>query len=436
METTPPPTTPKLPRVLGFWALVAYGVGDILGAGIYALTGEVAGLAGHLSWLAFAIALAIATLTAFSYAELSGRFPRSGGESTFCAEGFRSPRLAFFVGWLVVCSGVLSMATVSHAFAGYVLDSRGQLSPLGQRLLAAGFLVGIALINFRGMRMTSRFNIVSTIIEASGLILVLVVGLLFLARSDAPDLTSQSSVGMTALLQASVLAFFVFIGFEDMANIAEEVKDPRRTLPRAILTVVAVTGLFYMAVIWVAVRVVPPEVLAGSDAPLLEVVRSAAPSVPPLLFTAIALFAVGNTGLLNSVTTSRLLYGMSRQQLLPDWVGKLHPTRLTPHRAIGIIFLIAAVLSLTGSLGFLGGATSALILSVFLLVNLSLIAVRLRERSRPAGDAPFRVPLVLPVLGCVFSLALIGFASFESLLRAGILALPGLVPLLLPRRWK
>lgn len=430
-----PDTAPKLPRVLGFWALVAYGVGDILGAGIYALTGEIAAVAGRLSWVAFAIALFIAGLTALSYAELAGRYPRSGGEAKYCEEGFRSKRLAFFIGWLVMCSGVLSMATVSHAFAGYLLDAAGGTSFWAQRLLAAGFLVAIAWINFRGMRATSRFNILSTMIEASGLILVLVVGIVFLAGSGAPDSTPrESTVGMTAILQATLLAFFVFIGFEDMANVAEEVKNPGRTLPAAIVTVVAVTGVLYLLVIWVATNVVSPEVLGQSDAPLLEVIRRAAPGIPPILFTAIALFAVGNTGLLNSVTTSRLLYGMSNQQLLPRWFGRLHPDRHTPHRAIGVIFLISAALALTGTLGFLGGATSALILCVFLAVNLALVAVRLRDRN-PAGSG-FRVPLVIPLIAAALSLALIGFASAESMLRAGVLAAAGIVFALLHDRWR
>ncbi|MFT5467044.1 MAG: amino acid transporter [Verrucomicrobiales bacterium] len=355
----------NLRRVLGFWALVAYGVGDILGAGIYALTGEIAAIAGRASWIAFAVALGIAGLTSLSYAELSGRFPKSGGEAKYCQEGFGSKRIAFFVGWLVLCSGVLSMATVSHAFAGYILASSEIHSEVIRRVLAAGFLV--------------------------------------------------------------------VIGFEDMANVAEEVKNPRRTLPIAILTVVGITGVIYLLVIWVATHVVTPDVLANSDAPLLEVVRHAAPSVPPILFTTIALFAVGNTGLLNSVTTSRLLYGMAGQQLLPGWVGKIHPKTRTPNRAIVIILFAAAALALTGTLGFLGGATSALILLVFLAVNLALVGVRLRSGGHRA-EGGFSVPLVFPIVAATCCLALVGFVSFESMLRAGALAGIGVVFVLLRLR--
>ena len=419
---------PELRRALGFWALVAFGVGDILGAGIYALVGEIAAIAGHASWVAFGVALFAAGLTALSYAELGGRFPNSGGEARFCQTGFGSAALALMIGWLVLCSGVVSMATVARAFAGYLLETLAIHSAMATSITAALFLVSIALVNCWGIRQTSTVNIAFTLVEASGLGIVLVTGLHFLlgpagqAQAPPPGTTEVfHTMGGAAILQAAALAFFAFIGFEDMVNVAEEVKHPRRTLPRAILVAVAFAGILYMLVIAVAVRVVPPAELGQSQAPMLEVVTRAAPSIPPLLFTLIALFAVANTGLLNLVTASRLLYGMAGQDLIPAWFRRLHPATLTPHRATAAILVVAVILTVSGTLPFLAGTTSVLILAVFLAVNGALLCLRTFRRDQLGKWRGFQVPLILPLVALLSCLALMAFAPAGSLLRASIL---------------
>lgn len=413
------PRPPQLHRSLGFWALVFYGVGDILGAGIYALVGKVAGVAGSASWAAFAVALVIAGLTAISYAELGGRFPRSAGESFFTEQAFGRPGLSLLVGWVVLCSGVLSLATVSVAFGGYMSALAPDLPPW---VATVCILVLLAGINFRGMRESSATNIVATIVELTGLLIVIVAGALFIGREgDAAmvlTLEGNHETGWTSIASGAALAFFAFVGFEDMVNVAEEVKDPERNMPRAILTALGIAGIVYLVVVVVATSVVPPVVLSESEAPLLTVVQRSTDAVPARLFTAIALFAVGNTGLLNFIMGSRLIYGMSRQGLLPTALGTVHSTRRTPHVAILTVLVAALALALSGSLTYLAGTTSLLLLLVFFTVNLSLVTIR-RRAGKPRRT--FCAPFLVPVIGSLACVGLMPFAPAGSLLTAGII---------------
>jgi amino acid transporter len=399
--------------------LVFYGVGDILGAGIYALVGKVAGVAGSASWAAFGIALFVAGLTALTYAELGGRFPRSAGESFFTEQAFRRPGLALLVGWVVLCSGILSLATVSVAFGGYM---SGLLPGLPPSVTIVGILLLLAAINFRGMRESSTTNIIATMVELTGLLIVIVAGALFLGRDSssgiAQTIESGRSVGWTEIASGAALGFFAFIGFEDMVNVAEEVKDPERNMPRAILLALCVTGAVYLVVVLVATSVVAPAVLAESEAPLLSVVQRATDVVPDRLFTLIALFAVANTGLLNFIMGSRLIYGMSRQGLLPAALGKVHPRRRTPHLAILTVLGVALALALSGTLSYLAGTTSLLLLLVFFTVNVSLVRIKRRDRD---AIRTFCAPRLVPIVGALSCLGLMPFVPRGSLLTAGII---------------
>lgn len=419
----PPPThVPGLQRVLGPWTLTAYGIGDILGAGIYALVGQVAARAGDFTWLSFLLAVAIASLTALSFAELAGRFPRSAGEAFYVHRAFGREGLALFVGWLVLASAVVSMATVSRAALGYASAVDVEISP---RLLIFAFMTLLAFLTYRGMRLSSAANLVCTTVEGGGLLLVVVLALWWLSTNapvPAPTAAEVSDpVVWTGIVQGGALAFFAFIGFEDMVNVAEEVKQPERNLPLALLTAVALSGVLYMVIATVALRVVPASELAASGAPLLEVVRRTAPGMPPWIFALIPLFAVSNTALLNFVTASRLLYGMSRQELLPAWLGEVHPRHRTPHLAIGVIFVAALAIAWSGSLTALAGVTSGLILIVFVLVNASLTVIQWRE---PAQSG-FRAPRFIPPLGALGALALVPFLPASSRLIAAGIALFG-----------
>jgi amino acid transporter len=410
-----------LRRSLGFWALVAFGVGDILGAGIYALVGKVAGAAGSHAWLAFGVALVVASLTALAYAEWGGRVPRSAGEAAFLHAAFRKAWLPVLVGWMVLFSGMVSMATVSRVCADY-LAVLGLALPVP--VVIVGFLLVLTAINWRGIRHASWTNVLCTTVELGGLAIVLVAGFLVLGRGEGAPVAPASAEGlpMGAILSGAALSFFAFIGFEDMVNVAEEVREPRRTVPRAILAALAIAGGLYMLVTWLAVAAVGPEALAATKTPLLEVVRRGAPAVPDAAFTAIAIFAVANTALLNFVMGSRLLYGMARYRLVPRVLGRVHPRHRTPYVAILAILALVVAMALLGEIVSLAGTTSTLLLLVFFTVQASLLVVKRREPTQG-----FRVPAVVPALGALLTLGLVYFMPEESLVAAAWIVGAGLV---------
>ncbi len=401
----------SLKRVFGLPTLVIYGVGDILGAGIYALVGKVAGISGTLVWASFMTAMVVAAFTALSYAELGSRFPQSGGVAYFVHKTFHNHLLSTLVGWIMFCTCLVSMATGANAFAGY-FNAFAPLVPVWLVILA--LFSALAFVNFRGMEESSALNIVCTAIEASGLAIVILVASLFIfgggEATNATSIVAAPAPSWAAIFQGASLAFYAFIGFEDIVNVAEEVKNPERNVPRAILLSLGIAGIVYIVVSWLAIQVINPATLANSSAPLLDVVSQSQPNFPRIIFTFIPLFAILNTGLLNFVTASRLLYGMSREGLIPSWFGKLHVRRATPHRTILVILPIAIFLALFGKLQFLAGVTATLLLAMFFLVNLSLFIIKGRE-PRTSG---FQVPLVIPALALMFNLVLVAFASNDS----------------------
>lgn len=419
---------------MGLPALTIYGVGDILGAGIYGLVGAVAAIAGSATWISFLITILIAALTALSYSELGSRFPRSAGEAHYCQIAFGKPALALLIGWMVLASGVVSLSTVTLIAAKYALAPWDGGSPLARNALLVIFLFTLAAITFWGIRQSSAFNIVCTAVEVSGLFIVVGVGLFYLIGAEPTPArveTGEAGPSWLAILQGSSLAFYAFIGFEDMVNVAEEVKSPRRNLPIAILTALGVAGVMYVLVSWVATNVVPPAELARAEGPLIDVVARAAPRFPAEIFSLIALLAVANTGLLNFVMGSRLLYGMARQGLLPSWLGTVHASTRTPHWSIALILVFALALALSGSVTFLAGTTNVLLLTVFFAVNASLIAIR---RRRGADPEAFSVPLFVPVGGMISCLVLIVFIPPSSLWTAAIIIVIGIA--IVAVRWE
>jgi len=264
----PESNPPALKRVLGPAALTLYAVGDILGAGIYALVGKVAGEAGTAAWLSFGVAALLAVLTGFTYAELSSRFPVAAGAAAYCKRAFAHPAIAFVVGMLVLASGITSAATVSLAFSGY-LAPFVTVPPLLGSVVLLGLMT---FISYRGMETSSNVNIVLTIAEVSGLLLVLAVGFWFASGLEASVKLERilPDASVAAVLGGATVAFYSYIGFEDTANVAEEVRDPRRVMPRAILGAIGASCLIYVGVTVAALLTLPADVLARSEAPLLE----------------------------------------------------------------------------------------------------------------------------------------------------------------------
>jgi amino acid transporter len=396
---------PTLHRSIGPTQMALYGLGSMLGAGVYGLMGKAAGQVGNAVWLAFVVALVAALLTALSYASLGSRYPRAAGAAYVTQRAYGFPLLSFMVGLALVCSGLTSIATQSRVFAANLIELVG-LDGLPVAWLALGFLLIMAGIVFRGIRESMWVNVLCTIVEASGLILVVAVGFSYWGSVDyfeTPTAPGDDHV-ILIVMQGAVLAFFAFIGFEDMYNVAEEVRDPQRTIPLGLITAMVAAAILYIAVAITAVSVVPWQELGTAPGPITEVVSRAAPIIPPILFTGITLFAVANTGLVNFVTASRLLYGMGRQGLLPAFFGRVHNDRRTPHIAILVLFLILVPLALAGTISELASATVLLLLSVFAVVNGSLFVLKGRKSEEPGK---FEIPRFVPALGVIVCVALI-----------------------------
>jgi amino acid transporter len=405
--------------------LALYGLGSMLGAGIYGLIGQAAGQVGNAVWLAFVVALVAALLTALSYASLGSRYPRAAGAAYVTERAFGLPLLSFVVGLALVCSGLTSVATQSRVFAAN-LAVLFNLESVPLWWLALGFLLVLAGIVFRGIRESMWVNVLCTLVEASGLILVVAVGLSYWGSVDLLEMppAAVDQGEWLILMQGAVLTFFAFIGFEDTLNVAEEVREPERTIPLGLVLAMSMAAVLYIAVAVTAVSVVPWQELAAAPGPITEVVRRAAPLIPPIVFTAITLFAVANTALVNYVTASRLIYGMAHQGLLPLRFGDVHAERRTPHVAILALFLVAMPLALFGTIAELAAATVLLLLLVFAVVNAALFVLKRRKGEK---HGYFEVPLAVPALGALVCLALVavrvGTGDWRAPAIAGVLLL-------------
>jgi basic amino acid/polyamine antiporter, APA family len=408
---------PGLARRLGLTVLILYGVGDILGAGIYALVGKVAGIAGSAAWISFILSGILALVTGLSYAELSSRIPRSAGAAAFSARAFKNPLIPGLVGILVLTSGITSSATVSLAFYGYL----NEFIELAQLPAAIGLLALINLVSFLGIHHSVRTNNILTAIELFGLLLVIGVGLSYALGQQAPRPLTESLAlhsDWGAVFLGVTLAFYAFIGFEDLANLAEEAKDPSRDLPRAILVSIALSTVLYLLVILTVLGVMSPEDAARSPTPLLEVMRIGGIIIPPEGFALIAMIAIANTGLANAIMASRLLYGMAHHRLLPAILMRVHPHRQTPWVAIGLTFALSVLLVVTGRVSILAQTTTLLLTLAFFMAHLSLIIVR---KQQPSSAEIFRVPGFIPYLGLIFCALLLTHFPLEAYLRAAVL---------------
>jgi amino acid transporter len=402
--------------------LLFFIIGDVLGAGIYALVGEVGGRVGGAIWTAFAFALILAIFTAFAYAELVTKYPQAAGAALYVNKAFRRPFVTFMVAFAVMSSGLASAATLARAFGG---DYLSEFVDLPVVLVGVAFIALMTLVNFRGIGESVKVNVGLTLVELTGLVLVVVIGAaaVFSGEGDASramDFDGDESVPL-AIMGGAGLAFFALIGFEDSVNVAEETENPRRNFPRALFGGLLVAGAIYILVTVIASMAVPTDTLSGSDGPLLEVVQIGPLAMSTKVFSAIALFALANGALINLIMASRLVYGMSRERILPDVFGRVHPKRYTPYAAIVFTALIAMALVASGDLADLADTTVLLLLLVFTAVNISVLVLR-RDR---VGHDHFRAPTVLPVLGAIVSLALLTTKDAEIFVRAGILLLVG-----------
>jgi amino acid transporter len=418
---------PDLKRVMGPKLLLLFIVGDILGAGIYAVTGDIAGEVGGMAWLPFLIAFAVATLTAFSYLELVTRFPQAAGAALYAHKAFGVHFITFLVAFTVVCSGITSASTSSSLLAANLLAGLDgtiggvPTSTTTTVVVALAFMVLLALVNLRGVGESVKFNVVLTLIEVIALAIVIAIGFYVMA-SEGADLgqivvfDNSADRGMfAAVTVATAIAFFAMVGFEDSVNMVEETQEPERIFPRVMLTGLGISVVIYMLVAISVVMVLPLgdiQTFDGETGILIEVVKEGAPNLPVgTIFPFLTVFAVANTALINMLMASRLVYGLARQDVLPRSLGHVLAGRRTPWTAIIFTTLLALGLIIYVTLGegtsvveALSGTTGLLLLCVFTIVNIACLVVRRRSDTTPT----FRAPAWVPVLGAIASAFLVG----------------------------
>lgn len=388
--------TEHLKRSVGLGLLTAYGVGVMVGAGIYVLVGAVAGEAGYYAPLAFLVAGLVAAPTALTYGELSARVPEAAGEAAFVERAFGSHFLAVLVGLAIVATGTVSAAAVLRGGAGYLLT----LAPLPEVVAIVGLAVLLTAVALYGVMESLALAAVFTLIELAGLALVVWAGVQTPATAEwaAADSRALADVPWAAVGAAAVLAFFAFIGFEDIVNMAEEVKQPERNVPLAILISLVVTTLIYAVVTWITVRVVPLEQLGQSEKPLILVLQAWRGADSGAMLAAIAVFAALNGVLAQIVMASRVLFGLGRRSKALALFHHVHPKRGTPYTATVVIGALVIGTSMSSNVAALAEVTSAILLSAFVVMNAALIVLKRRE-----PEAPFKVPMAVPVVGLALS---------------------------------
>ncbi|GAA4108429.1 APC family permease [Nocardioides fonticola] len=439
-----------LKRVMGPGLLLLFIVGDILGSGVYAVTGRLAGQVGGIAWLPFLVAFVVATLTAFSYLELVTKYPQAAGAALYAHKAFGVHFVTFLVAFTVVCSGITSAATSSGLLSANLLVGLDELLPGvptgdGATLVVALlFMLALAAINLRGVGESVKFNVVLTLVEMAALAIVIGIGFATIGRGDG-DLSrvtvfeSPDDKGLfMAVTIATAIAFFSMVGFEDSVNMVEETRDPARIFPRVMLTGLGIAVIIYVLVAISVVAVIPPGQVTSPQSEagvLLDVVRVGAPDIPiDKIFPFMTVFAVANTALINMLMASRLIYGMARQDVLPRPLGRVSSGRQAPYLAIGFTTALALglivyvrVQSESTVVGALSGTTSLLLLAVFTVVNIACLVLRRRDPAT-SGEG-FRAWGPIPVVGALLCAFLLGpWARLEAdyvqyRIAAGLLAI-------------
>ena len=397
-----------LRREVGLLPLCLYGLGNILGAGIYVLVGKVAGHAGYFTLLSFFIAGLVASFTAFTYAELSSRFPVAAGVAVYLHEGFGKAWLSIIAGIAIALAGMLSAATIVKGFAGYtqVFFNVPDIAIIGI------ILVVLVLITIWGIKESVTTAAFLTLLEVIGLFIIISLGA---KNLDAFSETITTLPSITqyeiwpGIIMGAFLAFYAFLGFEDMVNIAEETKNSEINMPRAIIIALCISTILYALVALAALLIMPPEQLAASNAPLADVYQTAT-GRSPVLITIISSCAVINGALIQIIMATRIFYGMSNRDWLPNFLSYIHPKTQTPIIATIVVGIIIFILATWFPLVTLATYTSFLILIVFILVNLAL----LRVKKNPAPENSRRYPVWVPICGALgSSLLLLGQIIFS-----------------------
>lgn len=403
-----------LKRELGLFHTTACGVGLILGAGIYVLIGEATADAGNSVWLAFLISAVVSFLTGLSYAELSSMFPKDSAEYTYTEKAF-GKNLAFLVGYFVVLSAIIGTATVATGFASY-FSSLFQLESV--IYVSVAVIAIFSFINYRGIKAAAWTNVVFTAMEIIGLFIIIAIAVTKVGSVDYFEMPK----GFGGVMKASALVFFAFLGFESVVKLSEECKNPRKTIPRALLLSLLISTVLYVAVSIAAVSVLDWQTLGASKAPLADVAAAVLGSKAFIVLSVIALFSTANTVLISLLAGSRTLYGISENYKLLKPFQKVNKKRRTPHMAILAIMVISILFALIADIGLIAELTNFTLFITFGIINLSVIVIRFKY---PKEERRFKMPLNI---GKVPILAVLGFISCAVLMAqlTGFIILGGL----------
>lgn len=425
------PEHPQLHRAISRNMLLLFVIGDVVGGGIYTLVGEIGSEVGGVVWLPMLLALSLALFTAASYAELVTKYPQAAGAALYVNKAFHRRFLTFMVAFAVMSSGIASAATLARGVSGKYLPQLWTDTPVVP--VALIFLVLIAALNFRGISESVKANVVLTLIEVAGLLLVIVIAVAALASGEG-DLANAftfdghdgSIVG--AALAGTALAFYALIGFEDSVNVAEEAKHPERDYPRALFLGILLAGVIYLAIGVLAPAVLDRATLTDVEhgTPLISLATTGPLGVPADLFAVIGILALANGALINMIMASRLVYGMSVQGIVPQLFRKIDAGRRTPYAAILFTTAMAMALASSGSVADLASTTVVLLLSVFTVVNVAVLVLRKERVDRPH----FHASTIVPLIGVAASAGLLVVRVVdapEQLLRAVLLLALGVV---------
>ncbi len=387
-----------LKRSISLPLIVLYGLGTTIGGGIYALVGELAGTAGYLAPASFLIASLLAFLTALSFAELCGRYPRAAGEAVYVMEGFSSKNLSFITGLLVIFAGIVSSAALANAFVGYF----NEFIVLDRLLVIIGITLILGSIAAWGISESLIIAGVVTLVEIGGLLMIVFLGrdsLMLFPENFTQLVPPLDFSGWGGMLGGTLLAFYAFIGFEDMVNVAEEVRDVKRTLPLAIIITIGVTTVLYLLIMVVAILSLPAADLAGSQAPLALLFEHYT-GRDAVTISLIGMFAIINGSLIQIIMASRVIYGLSSSGQLPGFLSKVNRVTRTPLIATTLVTFMVMILALIGELATLAEITSLILLIVFSLINLALLKIKKRH-PKPVDSIVF--PAFIPLLAFVTS---------------------------------
>jgi APA family basic amino acid/polyamine antiporter len=421
----------KLRRTLSLFEATFYGIGIIIGAGIYALIGQAAGLAGNALWMSFLVGAAIAVVTGMSYAELSSMFPTDAAEYVYVRKAYGSKFLSFILSWLIIVTSIFSVSTVALGFAGYFNAFFSSFS-LPLILTAAILIVLLSFVNFSGIKESSNFNVLFSSIEICGLLLI--IFLAFSAGNLSQVNYFEMPNGFRGVFSAAILVFFAYIGFEEVVHITEETKSPRKFIPKAIVLAIAVSTILYVLVSLSIVGLTPWYTLNVSNPVALAASKSFLGDNASLILSIIALFATSSTVLGILVVTSRMIYGVAKERGLPSVLSKVHGKRRTPWIAVAVACVFSILFLFIGNIDTVASITSLGAFITFCISNLSLIWLRYKH---PKIERQFKVPLnirnfpVLPFIGagiCVFMI--FQFDLIEVLAGIAILFVGALVYLL------